>query len=232
MLSKGLVERRPASWRGSNVAVLAPYARSGIPIVGTEPSCILTLRDEYLDLLPDDADAAAVAGEVFMIDEFLAKLDEGRRPRHHLEGRRRPRGALPRPLPPEGADRHGAVDGDPRAAGCAATESGAGCCGMAGSFGYEAEHYEVSRKIGEERLFPAVDAAERGRPTIAVAGVSCRQQIEHFTGRKTRHIAEVLADRIAPGHVWASRAPEPVPDSVTPTPELAVHAKQTGAGPA
>jgi hypothetical protein len=65
-----------------------------------------------------------------------------------------------------------------------------------------------------------------------VAGVSCRQQIEHFTGRKPRHIAEVLADRIAPGHVWASRAPEPVPDSVTPTPELAVHAKETGAGPA
>ena len=84
-------------------------------------------------------------------------------------------------------------------AGCTATESGAGCCGMAGSFGYEAEHYEVSRKIGEERLFPAV-AAATAATTVSVAGVSCRQQIEHFTGRGTKHIAEVLAERIAPGH--------------------------------
>src|SRR6185369_6560887 len=87
------------------------------------------------------------------------------------------------------------------AAGCAARESGAGCCGMAGSFGYEAEHYDVSRQIGEDRLFPAVAASGTGT-TISVAGVSCRQQIEHFTGRKTKHIAEVLASRIAPGHVW------------------------------
>src|SRR4029079_7312102 len=82
-----------------------------------------------------------------------------------------------------------------KSSGCNATESGAGCCGMAGSFGYEAEHYDVSRKIGEERLFPAV--AEQGEDTvIAVSGVSCRQQIEHFTERKTTHIVEVLAGRV------------------------------------
>jgi Fe-S oxidoreductase len=83
-----------------------------------------------------------------------------------------------------------------RQAGCVATESGAGCCGMAGSFGYEDEHYEVSRKIGQERLFPAVEAAT-GETLIAVTGVSCRQQIEHFTERKTAHIVEVLAGRVA-----------------------------------
>jgi Fe-S oxidoreductase len=114
-----------------------------------------------------------------------------------------------------------------RKAGCSATESGAGCCGMAGSFGYESEHYDVSKKIGEDRLFPAVEAMPESA-TISVAGVSCRQQIGHFTGRHSRHIAEVLADRIAPGHRWAARTLEPVPDSVQPTPEMAVHAKQTG----
>ena len=118
-----------------------------------------------------------------------------------------------------------------KTAGCTATESGAGCCGMAGSFGYEAEHYDVSRKIGEERLFPAVAAASV-ETIISVAGVSCRQQIEHFTDRKTQHIAEVLAERIAPGHVWADRAPEPVPAGVTPTTESAAHARNTGEGPA
>jgi Fe-S oxidoreductase len=116
-------------------------------------------------------------------------------------------------------------------AGCTASESGAGCCGMAGSFGYEAEHYEVSRKIGEERLFPAI-AAATSSTTVSVSGVSCRQQIEHFTDRRTKHIAEVLAERIAPGHAWTVRAPEPVPAEVVPTPESVAHARNTGAGPA
>jgi Fe-S oxidoreductase len=88
-----------------------------------------------------------------------------------------------------------------KASGCRATESGAGCCGMAGSFGYEEEHYEISRKVGEERLFPTI----RETPmdvTLSVAGVSCRQQIEHFTSRRPKHLAEVLADRIVPNHSW------------------------------
>ena len=72
---------------------------------------------------------------------------------------------------------------------------------MAGSFGYETEHYEVSRKVGEERLFPKVNATSADT-TIAVAGVSCRQQIEHFTDRKVKHIAEVLAEQVKPGHKW------------------------------
>ena len=82
-----------------------------------------------------------------------------------------------------------------KAAGCSVQESGAGCCGMAGSFGYEVEHYDVSRKIGEERLFPKVNDVS-AQTIVSVAGVSCHQQIEHFTERKTQHIAEVLASRI------------------------------------
>jgi len=102
---------------------------------------------------------------------------------------------------------------------------------MAGSFGYETEHFEVSRLIGEERLFPAVNAADAAT-LISVAGVSCRQQIEHFTSRSTQHIAEVLAGRIALGHRWAARPPEPVPAGVQPTPESLAHAEQTPEGPA
>jgi Fe-S oxidoreductase len=230
MLSKGLIEEaRKVAKR--NVEVLAHYARQGIPIIGTEPSCILTLRDEYGDLLADYPDVAAIARETYMIDEFLAKLDQagdlgivwkdgagpdvlfhGHCHQKALIGMRPPLTML-------------------ATAGCTATESGAGCCGMAGSFGYEAEHYEVSRKIGEERLFPTVAAATEAT-TVSIAGVSCRQQIEHFTKRKTKHIAEVLAERIAPGHTWTARAPEPVPAEVAPTPESVAHARDTGAGPA
>jgi Fe-S oxidoreductase len=73
----------------------------------------------------------------------------------------------------------------------------AGCCGLAGSFGYEKEHYEVSRLVGEQRLFPAVRAA--GADTVVVApGFSCRLQIRHFTGRTALHPAELLAELIEP----------------------------------
>jgi FAD/FMN-containing dehydrogenase/Fe-S oxidoreductase len=230
MLSKGLIEdARKVARR--NVETLANYAKQDVPIVGTEPSCILTLRDEYRDLLPNDPNAAAVAGQAFMIDEFLAKLDQT--------------GELgivwtdePGPVVLFHGHCHqkaligvGPSMAMLKAAGCSPTESGAGCCGMAGSFGYEAEHYDVSRKIGEERLFPAVNAAASAT-VVSVAGVSCRQQIEHFTGRKSKHIAEVLAARVAPDHVWSSRPAEPVPASVEPTPELAAHARNTGQGPA
>jgi hypothetical protein len=67
---------------------------------------------------------------------------------------------------------------------------------------------------------------------VSVAGVSCRQQIEHFTGRHAKHIAQVLAERISPSHVWASHSPEPVPADVAPTPEMTAHARNTGEGAA
>jgi Fe-S oxidoreductase len=204
MLSKGLVEEARTVAR-ENVALLAPYARKGVPIVGSEPSCILTFRDEYLDLLPGDADAAEVAAGSFMIDEFLAKLAL-------TEGLGIAWRDTPREVLFHGHCHQKALIGMAPSmdlltrAGVTARESGAGCCGMAGSFGYEAEHYEVSRKIGEERLFPRVRAAS-DTTAIAVAGVSCRQQIEHFTGRRTLHIAEVLAEQIKPGHRWAPLLP-------------------------
>jgi Fe-S oxidoreductase len=69
------------------------------------------------------------------------------------------------------------------------------CCGMAGSFGFEAEHYQVSRAMGALRLFPAINTAPP-ETVVAITGVSCRQQIEHFTSRRARHTAELLADAL------------------------------------
>ena len=192
--SKGLV-KQARELAKQNIKALAPYARQGVPIIGTEPSCILTLRDEYADLLPGDPDVAKLGANSFMIDEFLDKLDKD--------------GDLDIVWKePDGTNVlfHGhchqkAVVGMKPSmsmlnrAGYIVKESGAGCCGMAGSFGYEAEHYEVSRKIGEERLFPMVNQQAK-ETIISVAGVSCREQIGHFTDRRPNHIAEVLAERI------------------------------------
>jgi len=200
MLSKGLIDAARKSAR-RNVSLLAPYAKQGIPVIGTEPSCILTLRDEYKDLLPNDPDVAVLGENSFMIDEFLAKLEaagdlgitwkESTGPEVFFHGHCHQKALI-------GVGPSMAIMGT---AGCRPAESGAGCCGMAGSFGYEAEHYDVSQKIGEERLFPAIEETSMD-VQISVAGVSCRQQIEHFTGRSTRHIAEVLASRIHPNHRW------------------------------
>jgi Fe-S oxidoreductase len=217
MLSKGLVgDARKVARK--NVAVLAPYAKKGIPIVGTEPSCILTLRDEYRDLLPHDQDVATVAGRCFMLDEFLANLD-----RDGDLGISWKAEAGPEVLFHGHCHQKALIGVGPtlailKTAGCTANESGAGCCGMAGSFGFETEHYDVSRLIGEDRLFPAIQQTP-ATTVIAVAGVSCRQQIEHFTDRAPRHFAEILADRIAPGHAYQARQPQPLPAEVELTPK-------------
>jgi Fe-S oxidoreductase len=83
-----------------------------------------------------------------------------------------------------------------RLPGWEVSEINSGCCGMAGSFGYEAEHYRLSQAIGEERLFPAVRAAAP-ETLIAASGMSCRHQIEGGTGRKPKHPIELLADALA-----------------------------------
>ena len=81
--------------------------------------------------------------------------------------------------------------------GCEAREIQTGCCGMAGSFGLEKEHYDISMSIGEMALFPAVRAQqERGEFELVMEGVSCRQQVEHGTGKRAKHLVELLAEAI------------------------------------
>lgn len=194
-LSKGLLgEARTAARRV--VAALDPHAARGLPIVGLEPSCILSLSDEYPHLLPGDDRSRRVAAQAVTFEELLARLEEA--------------GRLHLPLR-EGAAEvllHGhchqkaLVGTEPglrllrTLPGAAVREVDSGCCGMAGSFGYEAEHYDLSMAIGERRLLPAVRelAAEAA---VVAAGTSCRAQIHHGTGREALHPAQLL-DRFLP----------------------------------
>ena len=190
MFSKGLL-REAKAHAAENVERLSAYAAQGIPIVGCEPSCILTFRDEYPDLL-DDPRAESLAQKSFMIEEFLLELQE--------------RGVLNLPfkygaksLLLHGHCHQKALIGSGPSLqvlrmlpGATVEEVDSGCCGMAGSFGYEKEHYELSLAIGNRRLFPAVTA--RGPEwEIVAAGVSCRQQIAHATDRQAHHLVEILA---------------------------------------
>jgi Fe-S oxidoreductase len=196
-LSKGLVEDARVRARDL-VERLAPDAERGVPIVGCEPSCLLTLRDEFADLLHGDPRAEAVARQAHLVADLLVEaIDDGALvldPRSEVAGRR---------VVFHGHCHEKAVVGTKssvellrRLPGAEVHEIDGGCCGMAGSFGFEAEHYELSLRIGSLRLFPAI-AAERDDVLLAATGVSCRQQIAHGTRRVARHPAELIRDALS-----------------------------------
>jgi FAD/FMN-containing dehydrogenase/Fe-S oxidoreductase len=194
LISKGLLAQAQRAAR-SNVAALLPLAAAGTPIVGLEPSCILTFRDEVPDLVPGD-DARMLARHVMLIDEFLA-AEHARTPLPlgNAGGRRV---LLHGHCHQKALAGTGTVRDVLRAAGYAVEEVDSGCCGMAGSFGFEREHYDLSMAIGERRLLPAVRALPADVPVVAM-GVSCRQQIAHGTGRSALHLVEVLEDGLPKG---------------------------------
>ena len=162
-------------------------------MVGLEPSCLLTLRDEYVDLLRTDA-ARAVARSSFLLEEFLLRerargltlpCEAGASAGRSSTGTatRRPWWAR-RPRWPRS-----------RWAGYEVSEVDSGCCGMAGAFGFESEHYDISVSLGNRRLAPAVKAA--AADTVVVApGISCRQQIAHLTSGRRATPPRVLRDAL------------------------------------
>jgi FAD/FMN-containing dehydrogenase/Fe-S oxidoreductase len=194
-LAAGLVEEARHEVRRT-VAALTPFVKAGIPIVGLEPSCLLTLRDEFTAILPD-ADTKALAAHVQLFEEFaVAERAAGR---FEL--------AL-KPMPGRRALLHGHCHQKAFAAMPAAAETlqlipelavetfDSTCCGMAGAFGYEAEHYDMSLKIGELGVLPKMRAAAP-ETILAACGTSCRHQIADAVGREARHLVRILDDALA-----------------------------------
>ena len=194
MISKGLLEDA-AAYARHNVALLHAFADQGVPIIGCEPSCLLTLRDEYPEFCRDDR-ARKVAEHSYLIDEFLAMLHE----KGELE---LDFSDLPKKILFHGHCHQKSLVGTAPSLTALRLPPGyevelinSGCCGMAGSFGYEKEHYEVSMTIGEQTLFPAI-RSKGPEWEVAVMGVSCRQQVEQGVGRPARHLVQVLRDAVA-----------------------------------
>jgi FAD/FMN-containing dehydrogenase/Fe-S oxidoreductase len=185
LISKGLLEETRSHHR-LLLEVLGPSIDAGIPVVGLEPSCILTFRDEVPDLVREQR-AKTLAANSFTLEEFLLRRADYR------PGRLRRRAIV------HGHCHQKALIGmEPtrelldRVEGLHFEILDSGCCGMAGSFGYEAGHYEVSRAAGERVLFPAVREADGD--LVVAPGFSCRSQIKDFCdGRGAIHPAELLA---------------------------------------
>lgn len=189
-ISQGMLEdaKRLAE---QNVAILTEVAG---PIIVTEPSCFSVFVDELPQFLRTGK-ARQIAERTVMADSFI--VDAMRSAPDAL-----PFGTNSQPVLYHGHCHQKALLGTTdamhilRTLTCGlATEINSGCCGMAGSFGHEIEHYEVARDVGEQRLFPAVRG--RGDAEVVVSGFSCRHQIEHHTGVRTRHMIELVASRIS-----------------------------------
>jgi Fe-S oxidoreductase len=175
--------------------VLKPYVDRGVAVVGLEPSCLLGLRDEFLYMHPD-GEMAELALNAYLFEEFIAREIEAGRFKLDLQA-----------LPQKKALLHGhchqkAFGAMPAVERVLKLVPGldvqtieSSCCGMAGSFGYEAEHYDVSMKMAELSLLPKVRQASA--ETVLVAdGTSCRHQIADGAGREARHVARVLAEAL------------------------------------
>jgi FAD/FMN-containing dehydrogenase/Fe-S oxidoreductase len=205
---------------------LKPWIEAGVPIVGLEPSCVAVFRDELGNLFPDDEDAKRLAKQTFLLSEFLTReVDDYQPPR------------LARKALVHGHCHHKAV--------MKMTDEGqllqkigldfhildSGCCGMAGSFGFEREHYDVSRAVGELVLLPAVREAAKDELIVA-NGFSCREQIRQLTDRRALHVAQVLqmAHHQASGRDYPERNVPAADDSAAPSQHLAKAAMIVGAG--
>jgi Fe-S oxidoreductase len=187
-LSVGMIEQAKAKAQALLNSLL-PFARAGVPIVGLEPSCLLTLRDEFLVLGLGEG-ANILAKNAFLFEEFIAReLKAGRF--------KLPLRTLNKPLLVHGhchQKAFGAITPIMETLrlipGAKPELIGSSCCGMAGSFGYDADHYELSMQMAESNLLPAIRKAPEA--TLVADGVSCRHQIRDGTGREALHAARLL----------------------------------------
>ena len=193
LISKGLLDEAKLLAE-DNVEILGPYAERGIPIVGTEPSCVSVLMDELPQFVRTPP-ARRIAELSQTVESYVARalvenpdairFKDGRPPiLYHGHCHQKALTGTADVLRLLNTCTHGS-----------ASEINSGCCGMAGAFGHEVEHYDVAQAVGEQRLFPAVRA--RGEAAIAVSGFSCRHHIEHHTGAHPRHVIEYVADALA-----------------------------------
>ena len=172
------------------LAVLSPWVERRIPVIGLEPSCLFTLRDEFKAILPG-AGTQALAESALLFEEFLAREADAGRLRLALKPLER-EALLHGHCHQKAFGAMGAVERVlALVPGLKVMMIESSCCGMAGSFGYEAEHYEISLKMAEAALLPAVRQAKPEALVIA-DGTSCRHQIADGTERRALHVARVL----------------------------------------
>jgi Fe-S oxidoreductase len=188
---------------------LGPEIEAGIPIIGLEPSCVAVFRDELLNLFPHDKRAQALSRQTFLLSEFL----ETKAPNFSLPPLER-KALLHGHCHHKSLMKMTAEESLLRRLGVDFESPAPGCCGMAGSFGFERDRYDISMAIGELELLPAVRQAPHDWLIIA-DGFSCREQIAQGSPRHALHLAEVLQMALASTNRDASNDAQPYPESAS-----------------
>jgi Fe-S oxidoreductase len=183
----GRIDKAKALWR-QTLETLREDIAAGTPLIGLEPACVSAFRDELIDLFPDDERAKRLSEQTLFFTEFLdrnncalPRIDGSALVQLHCHHH-----AIIKPTSEQNVLKKLGIEFEVMASGC---------CGMAGSLGFEAAKYDVSIKAAERVLLPKV--REAAQDTVVLAnGFSCREQIEQTTDRRPQHIAELIADHL------------------------------------
>lgn len=194
MISKGLLNQAKKNAR-YNIEKLFEYVKDGAIVAGAEPSCISALKDEYPDMFPEDDKVALVAKNTYLIQQLINNPENSNKLKFIRKNKKQSFAVQVHCHEKTLIGEDVSVDCLKLIPNSKVEKIPSGCCGMAGAFGYEKEHYDISKTIAEDRLIPFINKTE-SETKIAITGVSCRHQIKDFTDKDPSHILELIASNI------------------------------------
>ncbi|MBM01611.1 MAG: oxidoreductase [Chloroflexi bacterium] len=195
LISKGLLESAKKNAK-YNIDKLYEHVKEGAIVVGAEPSCISALKDEYPDMFPEDERADQISNNTYLLQEIITDPTNLNKIKFKDNPEKKSYAVQIHCHEKTISGENVSVDSLKLIPNSKVEKIPSGCCGMAGAFGYEKEHYDISKRIANDRLIPYLNNIERNTQ-VAITGVSCRHQIEDFSAHEPKHILEIIAENIA-----------------------------------
>ena len=194
LISKGLLESAKKNAK-YNINSIYDYVKNGAIVVGAEPSCISALKDEYPDMFPNDERVKLLSKNTYLLQEILVKEGKNKNINFKKDLKKRSIAVQVHCHEKTIIGENISIDSLKMIPNSEVEKIPSGCCGMAGAFGYEKEHFDLSKQIAEERLLPFIKGL-KSNTQVAITGVSCRHQIDDLSERDPKHILEIFAESI------------------------------------
>ena len=194
LISKGLLESAKKNAK-YNINSIYDYVKNGAIVVGAEPSCISALKDEYPDMFPNDERVKLISKNTYLLQEILVKEGKNKNINFKKDLKKRSIAVQVHCHEKTIIGENISIDSLKMIPNSDVEKIPSGCCGMAGAFGYEKEHFDLSKQIAEERLLPFIKGL-KSNTQVAITGVSCRHQIDDLSEKDPKHILEIFAESI------------------------------------
>ena len=194
LISKGLLESAKKNAK-YNINSIYDYVKNGAIVVGAEPSCISALKDEYPDMFPNDERVKLISKNTYLLQEILVKEGKNKNINFKKDLKKRSIAVQVHCHEKTVIGENISIDSLKMIPNSEVEKIPSGCCGMAGAFGYEKEHFDLSKQIAEERLLPFIKGL-KSNTQVAITGVSCRHQIDDLSEKDPKHILEIFAESI------------------------------------